>query len=189
MPSVSGELIFLANIPLYEYEKPYLVLLPPSKDATIDPSIPRENLQWENHIIDITDIRGQDEFSIDRCGFQVLQHASKITTLPQIHGVSVEDVEAYKTETAALLKEKLGAVHVVCYDFRLRMNVEMVRETINLRDPLLVEGPARGAHNGMFAHHMADVTAHSGPEMIRNHLPAEDLKTYTKPGYRFQIVK
>ncbi|MCJ1351381.1 MAG: hypothetical protein MMC33_001365 [Icmadophila ericetorum] len=192
MPSVSGDLVFLADIPLYEYEKPYLVLLPPSKDAALDPSVPRQNLQWEKRTINITDIREQQEdFRIDRCGFQVLQHASKVSSLTRFQDVSREDLQAYKRETAVLLGEKLGAVHVICYDFKvivpmsfllyfsvltsvpaqLRINTRVDRQTLDLRDPLL-----------------ADVTVKSGPEIIRTHLAIQDLERYAKPGYRFRIV-
>ncbi|KAL8421267.1 hypothetical protein RB596_002165 [Gaeumannomyces avenae] len=85
---------------------------------------------------------------------------------------------ALKTEE--LLKERLGAVHVVCYNFRMRENIADDRLQIDLNDLLLREGPAKGAHT--------DVTARSGPEMIMNRLSREDFAKYRTPDYRFRIV-
>jgi hypothetical protein len=63
-------------------------------------------------------------------------------------------------------------------DKKLRENRQFEREVIDLGSPLLVEGPAYGAHNGessLPSYHSnksenIDVTAISGPEMIQRHL-------------------
>jgi len=118
MPSLETKLSFLANLPLYEEEKPYLVLLPP--DAALDPSVPLSNLAYETHDVCVQDIRPElDSHRIEDCGFQVLDHESTVVFPENIEAASLADVENYKRETENMLKESLDAKHVVCYDFRV----------------------------------------------------------------------
>ncbi|KAF2968413.1 hypothetical protein GQX73_g5174 [Xylaria multiplex] len=176
-----GDMTFLRRDPLYKREKPYLVLLPNTAD--VDPSIPRHNLQFEKHQVELTDIRGREnEYRIDECGFQYICHRTAVRVLLGLQGdgPTLPDVHEYKVETERTLKSFFNAVRVVCYDFRIRENVEYYRSEIDLNDPLLREGPAQGAHT--------DVTARSGPEMIRHRLGEEDFRTYRNPTYRFRIV-
>lgn len=114
MPNVKADIEYLANIPLYEVEKPYLALLPPSEGY--DPDEHRtDNLEYETaHGMSITDIRGSDEFKLEKCGFQVMKHTSNIKSVS-----SIEDIEAYKRETEKLLTKQLGATHVHCYDVKV----------------------------------------------------------------------
>jgi len=69
---------------------------------------------------------------------------------------------------------------VKCYELRLRKNVLFQRAQLDLNDPLLVEGPARGVHN--------DVTYNSGPMIVNRYLSEEEKTLYLKPGYRIRIV-
>lgn len=120
MPAKLGEMVFLRNLPEYSKEKPYFVLLPPFLEAEVDHSIPRSNLEWERHKVALTDIRGRnDEYLLDRCGFQVLHHTTQISSLVKAEPLTKKDVDAYKAETASLLKDVLDTVHVFCYDFRV----------------------------------------------------------------------
>ena len=114
MPDIEAGLDFLANIPLYQTEKPFLALLSP--DRQIDPEIPRSNLQWEHHDrITIRDMREDAQnVKIEKCGFQFVNHESSISSFED-----VLRVEAYKRETETLLAKELGAERVVCYDFRV----------------------------------------------------------------------
>ncbi|KAK3367392.1 hypothetical protein B0T24DRAFT_710323 [Lasiosphaeria ovina] len=73
-----------------------------------------------------------------------------------------------------------GAAKVVCYDLRLRESKSYRRESLASTDPLLLEGPALGAHT--------DITARSGPEMIKNRLGTDVFEAYRTPEYRFRIV-
>ena len=120
MPANLGEMVFLRNVSQYSKEKPYLVLLPPFLDAEIDRSTPRDNLEWERHKVVLTDIRDRkDEYLLDRCGFQVLHHTTQISSLVKAEQVTKQDVDAYKAETASLLRDVLDPVYVFCYDFRV----------------------------------------------------------------------
>ena len=115
MPDIQASLEFLANIPLYEKEKPYLALLPPHPG--FDPDAERmDNLEWETRPdITITDIRDRfDGFTIDEYGFQVLHHSSKVTKLDEL-----EELRAYREETESLLRDTLQASLVLCYDLKV----------------------------------------------------------------------
>ncbi|OBT85069.1 hypothetical protein VE02_07307 [Pseudogymnoascus sp. 03VT05] len=177
MSDIEAVLEHLANLPLYEDEKPYLALLPPSHPIhKLSPGKRLNNLEWESYDTTIHDIRPDiQNYKIDECGFQVLDHESKVKNLE-----TVESVVAYRRETEGLLKEVLGAEFAFCYDLALRENVKWGRSELDLLDPLLVQGPARGVHN--------DVTAMSGPAMINRHLPEDVKHQYCSPYYRYRIV-
>jgi hypothetical protein len=162
MPDIQAILDHLANLPLYKDEKPYLALLPPSHPIhKFSPGKRLDNLEWESYDTTIHDIRSDiQNYKIDECGFQVLDHESKVKNLE-----TVGNVDAYRRETESLLKEVLGAEFAFCYDLavrnslfrrlylrltviQLRENVKRERNEFDLLDPLLVQGPARGVHNG-----------------------------------------
>jgi hypothetical protein len=134
---------YLQNLELYETEKPYWCFLPPREG--FDPHEQRvDNLEFERHEVAITDIRGlRDHVSLENYGFQVLSHDTGVSNF-----TSPAAAEAYKRETEQLLMKALGAMHVKCYDLRLRKNVIFERTQFDLNDPLHIEGPAQGAHNG-----------------------------------------
>lgn len=103
-----------------------------------------DNLEFEGHEVNVTDVREyKEQISLESWGFQVLSHHSKASSFE-----SVDDVEVYKKETEQVLREALGAEHVKCYDLRLRKNIPFHRSEFDLNNPLHIEGPARGAHNG-----------------------------------------
>lgn len=147
MPDIVSAIEYLKDSPRYNSEKPYYQLYSPEEEY--DPDNTRHhNLEYETHSgISITDIRGCEiKPSIDECGFAVLKHDSKVNefNIPA-------DIEAYKGETEELLKSQMGAEYVCCYEVRRRKNqVKPVhREQFNLNDPLVIEGPAKGAHTGL----------------------------------------
>lgn len=120
--TTKGRIDFLAKKPLYDVEKPFLVLLPP--DVDIDPSIPRQNLEYESHVVDVVNVRGKDDYKIDECAFQYVRHSTSVQTLFGLRdiggrGPTIPEVNVYKKETEDMLKSFLSAEHVVCYDFRV----------------------------------------------------------------------
>jgi hypothetical protein len=144
MPAVQASLEYLQKLPLYEVEKPYWCFFQPHDG--FDPDAQRvDNLEFEGYPgINIEDIRELDSpVKIDDCGFEVLQHQSRFSSFDQ-----KDDVEQYRLETEELLRERMDAVYVTCYDSRLRKNVPFQRTELDLNDLLLREGPARGVHNG-----------------------------------------
>lgn len=174
MPIISATIDFLADLPVYETEKPYFYL--PGKDEDIDPEDPLlNNLQFESHHgLEIRDMREHPELELTKCGFTFVSHKSSV------HSFNVpSDVETYKSETQELLKDHFSAELVLTYEVRLRKNQQFRRREFDLNDKLLQEGPAKGAHN--------DVTYESGPVIIERYLPMEDQKTFLRAGYRVRI--
>jgi hypothetical protein len=121
MPSIDAELTFLANIPLYDKEKPYHILLAVGDPVNNDPTIPLGNLQWEEHQINLHDMRElSDGIGMDVCGFEVLQHPTKVSLAEAFDVLDMNTMDEYKNETSEYLKDRFSAVYVTCYDFRVR---------------------------------------------------------------------
>ncbi|KAI9835390.1 MAG: hypothetical protein M1819_002307 [Sarea resinae] len=175
MPSIVAPIEYLAKLPLYETEKPWSALLSNGKQF-FEKGERLDNVEFEYQDCTITDIVDNPTLNLETNGFQLYkqtsQHLSNFDT--------IEKVDAYKAETAAWLKEKLGAVYVNTYDCRPRLNIEPTRQTVDVMDPLLVDQPARGAHN--------DVTLKSGPEIVFRQFSEEEISKYLKPGYRIRIM-
>jgi len=144
MPSVVAPIEYLADLPKYTTEKPWSALLANGREF-FEKGVRLDNIEFEYHDCTISDVRQSPEINLERNGFQLYtQTSSHISEFD-----TIEKVNAYKQETAAWLKGKLGAIHVNTYDCRPRLNVEPAREKVNVIDPLLVDQPAKGAHNGM----------------------------------------
>lgn len=146
MPDIKAGIEYLQKLKLYEVEKPYYCLLAPHEG--FDPDAQRlDNLEYEVHpdmtIRDMRDINP----TINDFGFQVLSHQSEALDL-----TTREGVELYRQETEQLLRDVLGAVYVRTYEVRQRENVRIERTEMDYNDPLLKEGPAKGAHNGTVSH-------------------------------------
>ena len=144
MPAVQSSLEYLQKLELYDEEKPYWCFQQPHDG--FDPNEQRlDNLEFEQYPgITIRDIREcKTDAHIDDCGFQVLSHESRITRFEK-----ASDFKEYKAETEWLLKRDMNAVYVNTYDWRLRKNIPFHRQVMDLNDPLVAEGPARGVHNG-----------------------------------------
>ncbi|KAK0118553.1 hypothetical protein ONS95_007440 [Cadophora gregata] len=146
MPSISASLEYLQKLELYKHEKPYWLYLTSRPD--VEPSTQRvTNLEFEHHDgILVQDLRQlHTKPDINECGFQVISHQSTVAQFS-----SVADIQNYRTETEQLLRQALGAVYVQCYDSVLRKNITFERDRIDLADPLRIEGPGLGVHNGKF---------------------------------------
>ena len=192
MPANLAEIDFLADLPIYQTEKPYLCLLSP--DQKIDPDQVRlDNLEFERHSnIKIEDIREHTELRIDDCGFEYVPYTSAISEF-----TDPADVDSYKQETERLLEDRFKAEKVLTYELRLRKNQVFRRKQFDVNEKLLVEGPAMGAHNGKGKHKTGrtssltaqDVTYDSGPKIIQRYLTPEDQTAFLRPGYRARIFK
>lgn len=115
MPNITATLSFLANLPLYRVEKPYVIIPEAGReDIGLDDLT---NVETEKHeAIEITDIRDSiSTFKLDTHGFQILPHTTKyprLDKLPQCKG--------YQKEMSDLLEKHLGAEHVVTWDLKVR---------------------------------------------------------------------
>ena len=145
MPPVHAALQYLQKLNLYNHEKPYQLYVTPRQD--FDPNTqPVNNLEFETREgILIQDLRQMHtKADINMCEFQVTPHESAVREFS-----CTADIQAYRDETELLLQRTLEAVHVKYYDTVLRKNVTFERDQIDSADPLRIEGPARGLHNGI----------------------------------------
>ncbi len=115
MATVKTSLAFLADIPLYDREKPYFII--PAVENSIDPNDPRiTNVQLVEHPTDVIDARGKT-FRVEDNGFQVIYHKS--------HCLNITDIRAlndYKAETESFLSSVFpDAEHIYTYDCRVRL--------------------------------------------------------------------
>ena len=145
MPGITAALQYLAPLPLYKTEKPYLALLSNGKEF-YEKGVRLDNVEFQDYEgITVHDMRGNKDLTVEKCGFQMLNHK----TSHNLQFQTMDDREAYKVETEELLRNLLDAVYVNTYDVNPRKNVSTAhRARVDVLDPLYVEGPALGAHNG-----------------------------------------
>ena len=196
MPDLATSIEFIADLEIYQTEKPYYVLV--AAESKIDvASTKTTNLEFESHKVNVKDISSiSHNYTLENAGFLVKKHTTSCMPIE-----SRDAVRAYEIETQDFLRDHFKASHVVTYETRvsrepfycftrsktiltllqMRKNVPLKRMTVDIADPLCLEGPATGAHT--------DVTYTSGPWLISNRLSGEERSKYLVPGYRFRIVK
>ena len=97
-----------------------------------------------------------DELSLDRQGFELRQHETKVKDF-----YDREEVQrVYYSEVEQLLKQTTGASRVVIFDHQVRCRPMAQRGERGAREYATV------VHN--------DYTAKSGPRRVRDHLPPEE---------------
>jgi len=101
-----------------------------------------------------------DDFTLDRQGFALLQHETAVADFYDDEEVRA----AYYPEIVALLKAACGASEVMLFDHTRRSDSVATREAKMVRDP------AQTVHN--------DYTARSGPQRLRDFLPAGEVEAY-----------
>ncbi len=129
--------------------------------------------RWEGrheaHSVSIHDGRAAAEpFDLDREGFALVRHDTAVTDL--YDDAEIETV--YEAEMEKLVKEVTGARRVVVFDHTRRSDSVALREAKGIREP------AGNVHN--------DYTARSGPQRVRDLLPAEEAEALLQR--RFAIV-
>ncbi|KAK1716543.1 hypothetical protein BDP67DRAFT_274080 [Colletotrichum lupini] len=135
---------FLADLPIYEDEKPYYLHASDSASDRLD-QIKITNVEWDTRPVTVRSMRDNTNVGLDKTGFTYWKHESQY--LPH-RGMNEEKVEKYRTEGEELLRSVFDADFVRCYDFKMRKNAPMTLENFDPNDPLLVEQAAVGAHVG-----------------------------------------
>lgn len=105
---------FIADLELYETERPYFLNIVGHETL---PDVLQTNLEYLPHGgIQIQDIRerGLDAFSLEKNGFKILKHQ----TDSNVEGGD-GDIEAYCDEIVRLVIQECKAVHAICYDYRV----------------------------------------------------------------------
>lgn len=132
------------------------------------PGQPVRSHQYESRKVFIQDGRPfADAFSIDREGFALVPHATKVADLYD----EVALKNTYYPETEALLKAETGASKVVIFDHTIRTSHNQPRGVGLPREAVL------RVHN--------DYTLKSGPQRVRDLVPEEAEARLKK---RFAII-
>lgn len=103
--------------PLHDHEKPYEILRPESTFSFAN--IPRSNLTFKGKAVIVHDIRGKDqEFHLDRNGFQYLEHKTQIRNFKCREQILAN----YLPETEALIRKcLLGSVdRIFIFNWKVR---------------------------------------------------------------------
>ncbi|KAK5049941.1 hypothetical protein LTR84_004060 [Exophiala bonariae] len=166
MEPVTAPLAFLSRLPLYTYQKPYIVI--PPKGSGEKPAEQRrlENLEFSQVPVIINDMRMRKESSLSVNGFQKFDHPFGPFDLDEA------SVLAYRGQTESILREILDAEA-----YRRNSPLEVLELDVN--DPLLVEGPPTGVH---------DLTYDHAPKILRTLLKEHGKAQYLKPGSRIRVV-
>lgn len=110
-----------------------------------------------------------DQLSLEREGFILVNHETKVKDF-----YDEDEVRAvYYKETEELVKRTSGAKRVLVFDHTLRAGDD------DIRAEKQVSGPVRNAHN--------DYTEWSGPQRVRDLLPADEAEELLKR--RFAVIQ
>jgi hypothetical protein len=126
--------------------------------------------QRDHRILPIHDGRTHTgKFSLDVEGFEFVDHDTKVKDFYDDDEIR----RVYYPEMEELVKKCTGATRVIVFDHTLRAAAEDVREAKQVRDAV------RAVHN--------DYTAWSGPQRVRDLLPAGEAEALLE--HRLQVVQ
>ncbi len=111
----------------------------------------------------------RDSFSLDVNGFAFLDHASAVKDFYDADEVK----KVYYPETEALIKAQIDASRVIMFDHTFRLEDEKLRAEKMTRKPVM------RVHN--------DYTDESGPQRVRDLLPADEAEALLKK--HFMIIQ
>lgn len=131
MPDVHATLEFLANTDLYRTQRPFIFTPSQDYEDTIDTS--REALitvELREVDVEICDIRGLKDYSLDSCGFEVVEHD---TSNSQLDFMEESKRNAYCLETEIFLKDRFAADCVICYNVKVCLSPDVKEPKTNER--------------------------------------------------------
>ncbi|RSL87981.1 hypothetical protein CEP52_015360 [Fusarium oligoseptatum] len=181
MEPIDTHLEYIVDSPKFKTERPFAVHVGDHQLDKYQPEDPQLNtIDLKEEPTKIYDLRSLNDVSLERYGFET--YSREFTPFSLDHATE-DQVEIYQTETEEFLKEVLSAEKVVCYDYRLRRNGPsfVPGEKLNMNDPLLLDLPPRGAHNGISPQKL-------GPQLIKTVLGATNQLQYLNSKYRIRIV-
>lgn len=111
----------------------------------------------------------RDRFSLEREGFIFINHEAQVRDFYDENEVR----SVYYPEMERLVKVLTGATRVVVFDHTLRAADDQMREEKQVR------GPVRSVHN--------DYTEWSGPQRVRDLLPADEAETLLQ--HHFAVIQ
>jgi hypothetical protein len=152
------------NIPVGSFVQASLNYFAESSDRPViytyepPPGVPRTTGKAEQHSVLVRNARLADQLSLDREGFQLVNHETAVQDFYD----RAEVQQVYYREIEQLLKQATGAEKVVVFDHQVR-NIQLYR-----RGEKQARDYASTVHN--------DYTAKSGPRRVRDHLPTEEAE-------------
>ena len=114
MNAVKTTLDFLADSPVYDTQKPFVVLRDINhrgrhKNARLT------NIEWEVRPVLVNDLRLQsNDFTLESAGFQILDHSSS-----HLRFTDISSMGKYQQETETTLSRLFEADFVLCYDCKV----------------------------------------------------------------------
>jgi hypothetical protein len=131
--------------------------------------VTRNTGKYQSHSVTIRNGRLIGDFSLDKEGFMLVEHETKMNDF-----YNDEEVKrVYYPEIEQLVKQVTGAARVLVFDHTLRAENEATREE------KFASRPVRSVHN--------DYTEWSGPQRVRDLLPKEAAEALLK--CRFCVIQ
>lgn len=160
LPSVQAALRHV----VYTGEKPAIFIVPAGEGES------RRAAEYTDRQVTIHDARAvADRLTLDREGLALIPHNSRVSDYYDESQIA----EIYYPEMVDLLKAATGAAEVVVFDHTRRAD--------GLGGPERgVRPPVRSVHN--------DYTEKSGPQRVRDLLPADEAEKWLSSGRRFAFI-
>jgi hypothetical protein len=153
------------NFIVWQETKPYF------HSALLTGDKPEFFFETEARTVNIQDLRALDGLTVDREGFELLQHASSVRDLYDDDAVK----KVYYPELEALLLRRFAATRVVIFDSTRRSDRHG-----GAANP---DGARRPA-----AHVHVDYTVDSGPKRVRDLLGEEEAERLERGGTRIRQI-
>jgi hypothetical protein len=114
--SIQTTIDFLADLPLYEEEKPYYLHASAAADDRLD-VVKITNIEWDTKPVTVHSMRDNPDLDFEKNGFCYVKHESKCPPHP---AMGLDHVERYRQESEALLRDLFQPEFVLCYDYKVR---------------------------------------------------------------------
>lgn len=117
--AIGAEIEFLDRLPIYDTQKPFVVMVSTDNDHFTNSDQRLSNLKFSKQPVQVQDVRARSDWDICTQGFVPL-------AMPYSKPFPLEDswVQPYRKHTEALLREYFGASEVLCYDFKAGKSIQ-----------------------------------------------------------------
>lgn len=117
MTNVQSRLDFLADLDLYQTQRPFVFTPGQEFERLIDTQEEKLNtIHLSNEEVTLYDIRGKDGFSLQESGFEVVLDETRNSSLDFMPEDARDD---YARETEEFWMKHLGAEYVFCYNVKV----------------------------------------------------------------------
>lgn len=106
---------FLADLPIYEEEKPYYLHPSATANDHLD-EVRITNVEWNTKCVTVHSMRDKVDISLEKNGFCYIKQESTCIPKP---GMGIDAVSNYCKEGEDLLRSIFDAEFVHCYDFKV----------------------------------------------------------------------